>query len=285
MIRDLSLSLRALLTQKDLPSELASAQVVFDHPTDGFNPTQSTIDLFLYDLREDLERRDNDPAVSRRDRNVVIRPPPLRVACGYLVTAWPVGGEEPALQEHRLLSQVLLTLRRYPTIPREFLQGSLREQTPPLPMLVAQGNGVQDPQEFWTAIGNKLRPSLAVTATVAMERSEPASMLVPQVQLHSVTVTQRVGVNAKAGRATALEPFFTIGGRVMDQQRRPVDGLTVTLLDSNVSTHVDAEGRYTLRRVKPGVYKLRVRRDGTTVRDVDVTVPAAAGQDYNVQLT
>jgi len=65
MIQDLSQTLRAILTQPGLPSELSAAHIVFDRPGDTFNPSQTVIDLFLYDLRENLELRSNDSALTR----------------------------------------------------------------------------------------------------------------------------------------------------------------------------------------------------------------------------
>src|SRR5204863_5477003 len=113
MIRDLSLTLQAILDDSALSAtfpELAATQVVFDRPVETFNPTQTAIDLFLYDIRENMELRSNEPTMRRLNGQAEIRRPPLRVVCSYLVTAWPVGGSDLALQEHRLLSQALQVL-------------------------------------------------------------------------------------------------------------------------------------------------------------------------------
>jgi Pvc16 N-terminal domain len=126
MIDDLSRSLRVILDDPGLATsfpELADAQISFERPSETFNPAQTTIDLFLYDVRENVELRDNTPSVTRLNDQVAIGRPPLRVACSYLVTAWPVGGIEPPLQEHRLLSQALQVFSALPTIPPGFLQG------------------------------------------------------------------------------------------------------------------------------------------------------------------
>jgi hypothetical protein len=40
---------------------------VFDHPSEEFNPAQITMDLFLYDTRENLEQRRNDPVTAASD--------------------------------------------------------------------------------------------------------------------------------------------------------------------------------------------------------------------------
>jgi hypothetical protein len=84
MIDDHSRTLRAILTRKDLPPELAGAQIVFDHPSETFNPQQTTVDLFLYDIREDLELRSNEEVIEHLDGRVITHRPPMRVACSYL---------------------------------------------------------------------------------------------------------------------------------------------------------------------------------------------------------
>src|SRR5262249_4707904 len=138
---DLSLTLQALLDDSALAGsfpELAAAQILFDRPAETFNPTQPTIDLFLYDIRENMELRSSEPTYERLSTQVRIIPPPLRVACSYLITAWPASGADLVLQEHRLLSQVLQVLSRYPTIPTTFLKGKLIGQEPPLPLITAR---------------------------------------------------------------------------------------------------------------------------------------------------
>ena len=69
-IDDLSRTLRAILTQKGLPTELGSAQIVFDRPSETFNPQQTTVDLFLYDIREDSELRSNEEMIEHRNGQV-----------------------------------------------------------------------------------------------------------------------------------------------------------------------------------------------------------------------
>jgi hypothetical protein len=176
MIRDLSETLRAALDDevlKDRFKELFDAQVSFDRPDEGFMPAQATIDLFMYDVREDMELRVAEPLIARQNGQALIHRPPLRVTCSYLVTAWPATGPDLTLQEHRLLSQALQVFAAMPTIPWKYLQGSLQGQEPPLPLVTARMDRVKEPYEFWTAIGNKIRPSITVTATIGMDLSEP----------------------------------------------------------------------------------------------------------------
>ena len=74
MIDDLSQTLRTILTRggKD---PLKSAQIVFDRPADPFAPQQTTVDLFLYDIREDVELRSNEPVFERINGQVITHRP------------------------------------------------------------------------------------------------------------------------------------------------------------------------------------------------------------------
>jgi hypothetical protein len=180
MIRDLSETLQAILDDTELEKsfpELAVAQVAFERPSEQFAPSQATVNLFLFDIRENTELRAKEPVVERRDGRALIHRPPLRVDCSYLVTAWIAGGAgpKPVLEEHELLGQTMQVFARYPTIPERFLQGSLKDQGLPLPLSVGGTNGgeMKDPADFWTALGNKLRPSLVVTVTLELQTAEP----------------------------------------------------------------------------------------------------------------
>jgi hypothetical protein len=273
MIRDLDATLEAVLTQAGLPAELAAAQIVFDRPTEPFNPPQTTVDLFLYDVRENVELRDNEPI--RRHTGigrVTIEPPPLRVACSYLVTAWPVGGADLVLQEHRLLSQILQLLSRFPTIPASFLVGSLVNQEPPLPMITAQTDALKNPAEFWTAIGNRLRASLSVTVTVSMPAIEPI-----ETGIVSTIITT---YDAAGGREQRIE----IGGRVVDLTAKPIANALVDVVNAGLRTRTDADGRYRFDSIPAGSASLRVVAVGFQPKTQVVVIPGRS-EDYEITLT
>ncbi len=275
MIRDLSATLDALLTQPGIPPELAAAQIIFDRPTEPFTPPQTTVDLFLYDIRENVELRSNEPLYRRplNQQFLEVEPPPMRVACSYLVTAWPVGGADLALQEHRLLSQVLQLLSHFPTIPAPFLVGSLAGQEPPLPMMTAQTDAVKNPAEFWTAIGNRLRASLNVTVTISLP-------VIDNVTTGIVT-TIRTGYDLGQGvRETRIE----IGGRVTDLLGNTVSNALVDVLNAGLRTRTDADGRYRFDSVPSGAITVRTVAVGFQPKTQVVTVPGKSG-DYEIALT
>ena len=201
MIRDLSESLRELLAPG-----VPTADISFDRPTDQFAPAQSTVNLFLYDIRENVELRNNEPILRREGGQSRTEPPPLRAACSYLVTAWPVdGGQDLALEEHRLLSQALRRLAAFPRIPDEFLRGSLIGQQPPLPAITARPDGLANPAEFWTALGNRLRVALTLTVTISLPVFEEIE--------GPIVLTRRSGFAPDFG--SIEEELVQIGGSIL----------------------------------------------------------------------
>jgi Pvc16 N-terminal domain len=178
MIQDLDETIAALL-RRDLPPALAAqVQISFATPDDQF-PSQSVtlpaIDLFLYDVRENLELRTNEVTLMRRGDGTAIRTPPaVRVDFSYLITAWPSeSAPDPAEDEHRLLGEVMRVLLRYRTIPADVLQGELREQTPALPISTLQPGRLQSMGEFWQAVGGKPKAALNYQVTLSVETAVP----------------------------------------------------------------------------------------------------------------
>lgn len=285
MIRDLSETLRAILEDPGLAvnfPELAAAQISFERPTEQFNPGQKTVDLFLYDMRENLDLRNNEPIIEQHNGQATIRQPPLRVACSYLVTAWPVGGAELPLQEHRLLSQVLQVLSGYPKIPERFLRGSLVGQEPPLPMVALHPDALKNLSEFWTALGSKLRPSLTVTVTIGMPVF--ADVTGP------IVTTKFTGFDAGSG--VVEETLVQIGGRVFQQVLNPTGQLvavgiadaSVDILDAGLRVKTDSEGRYSFVRVPVGTHTIRAIAVGFEPKTQPLVVPGRS-QDYEITLT
>ncbi|MDH3445481.1 MAG: DUF4255 domain-containing protein [Deltaproteobacteria bacterium] len=188
MIQDLDETIAALL-QRDLPAALAQqVQISFATPDDQFPPQSVTlpaIDLFLYDVRENLELRSNDISIDRRGDGTAMRSrAPVRVDFSYLVTAWPSESvPDPAEDEHRLLGEVMRVLLRYRTIPGEVLQGELQEQAPIPPISSLQPGRLQSLGEFWQAVGGKPKAALnyQVTLSVGVALPEEVRLVTDKV--------------------------------------------------------------------------------------------------------
>ena len=287
MIRDLSETLQAILDDQGLEAsfpELAEAQIAFERPSEQFSPSQTTIDLFLFDIRENTELRSKEPIVERKNGQALIRQPPKRIDCSYLVTAWAAGGTGPqlVLEEHELLGQAMQVFARYPTIPDKFLQGSLKEQELPLPLNVGGTNTgeMKDPADFWSALGNKLRPSLVVTVTIELQAEEPETA--PLVSTQEL----RLGLRDPSAETGLLRPtveeLFRVGGSVTDAKGQAVAGATVS--GGGVSAITDEGGRYALGPLPGGTFSLSVSA-GTRRGSFEIVIPAPAGKTYDLQLT
>ncbi len=107
--------------------------MVFDAPTKDWAGRRNvpTIDVYLYDIREDLRRRERGLINEYDDRDQISgrRLPPRHFKLSYLVTAWTQRPED----EHRLLSALLSCFLRHDAIPPDLVTGPLAELGLPVP--------------------------------------------------------------------------------------------------------------------------------------------------------
>jgi hypothetical protein len=173
MIRDLDATLANLLTNQAPPgSELASSEITFDLPDSEWRQRLNdlTVNCYLYDVRENMDLRTTELIVQRSAdglRAARIRPP-VRIDCAYAITAWSVANNDPVLEEHRVLSQVLRVLLIHKRIPQTDLVGSMVDQPVPYPIIVAAPDANRNMPEFWRALDQELKPSLNYVVTLGM---------------------------------------------------------------------------------------------------------------------
>jgi Pvc16 N-terminal domain len=174
MIHDVDQMLEAIVRRDALNG--SAVELVFDAPTKDWVARRSApaVDLYLYDIREDLERRVPNWEDVRDDGGLVKerRQPARRFRLAYLVTAWTQRPED----EHRLLSSLLSCFLRNAMIKPGDLEGTLAEPDLPVYIDVAQPPA-QDRSlaDVWSALGGELKPSLdvVVTAPMMVGRSAP----------------------------------------------------------------------------------------------------------------
>ena len=172
MFNDLDNTLQTLL-ERELSHFEDGVTISFDTPDNKFSPNGATVDLFLYDIRENHDLRDNVWPVERDSSGKATQVrPPARVDCSYMVTAW-AGDVET---EHNLLGEVMKVLLRYPKIPDQILGGSLQGQEPILPAFTLQTGRLQSLGEFWQALGGKLKVALNYTATISVDTARPIDL-------------------------------------------------------------------------------------------------------------
>jgi hypothetical protein len=175
MIHDVDQLLEKLVKKDALNG--SSVELVFEAPTKDWVARRSgpAVDLYLYDIREDLERRVpawEDVKDAAGQKTTDRRLPPRRYRLAYLVTAWTQRPED----EHRLLSSLLSCFIRNAMLKPEELEGTLAEPNLPVYIDVAQPPS-QDRSlaDVWSALGGELKPSLdvIVTAPMSVGRSAP----------------------------------------------------------------------------------------------------------------
>lgn len=170
MIHDLDESIRNLFERDVLNG--SGVDLEFDAPTKDWvgQLNKPTIDIFLYDIREDLSRREVMFEDVRNDDGKVIdrRQPPRMFRFAYLVTAWTKRPED----EHRLLSSILACLVQNERLPPEILQGALADAGRPIVTQVAMA--IDDDRMYtniWSALGGELKPAVNLVCIAPLDVS------------------------------------------------------------------------------------------------------------------
>lgn len=91
-------------------------------------------------------------------------------------------------------------------------------------------------------------------------------------------------LTAGAGSAGAQAKRATVAGTVTDTAGHPIVGARVEIVDTDIRSTSDLEGRYLLPGVWPGPVTLRVRRVGFTPETVSVTTTAGDTTRTNLTL-
>jgi hypothetical protein len=168
MIHDVDETIREIVQRHVLNG--SGVDVSFEAPTRDWAAKQSgpALSFYLYDIREDLNRRLVDYVETRNSEGFVTerRQPPRRYKLSYLATAWTQRPED----EHRLLSAVLAAFIRSDILPMDVLQGSLADESDPVKVTIAlpppQDRSLSD---VWNALGGELKPSLDLVITAPFD--------------------------------------------------------------------------------------------------------------------
>jgi hypothetical protein len=185
VIHEVDQALKALIRAEAFAD--TEIEVVFDAPTKDWASRRNspTVDVYLYDIREDMRRRERGQ-VNEYDgagRVVGRHLPPRHFKLSYLVTAWTQRPED----EHRLLSALLDCFLRHDAIPAELMEPRLVELGLPVPVTV----GLPPPEDrafadVWSALGGELKPSLDIVVTAPIDTGQrrptgPPVVLPPRV--------------------------------------------------------------------------------------------------------
>jgi Pvc16 N-terminal domain len=168
VIHDVDDSLRKLVLRDAVNG--SGVEISFEAPTKEWSARRNapTINVYLYDVREDLDRREVEFEEIRDAEGHVVerRPPPRRFKLSYLVTVWTQRPED----EHRLLSTLLACFLTHDSLPEDVLSDALADQ----PYRTFLTVGLPPPKDrsladVWSALGGELKPSLDLVLTAPFD--------------------------------------------------------------------------------------------------------------------
>ena len=214
MLTDLNNTIKQLLVKR-IPLNPDEVEVSFECPKREWSSKilKPTINVYLFDLREDVERRETDWMVDRSQTGRTgRRRPPVYVSLSYFITTWA----REVLDEHLLLWRCLTALMRELSMGEDLLQGSLKGMGRHIKTATAQADGVlRNPGEFWSALDNNLKPAVIYSATLPVELD---------VLIQTPLVLTKVVGSAISGWM-ARQTQFAVGGAVRsairEERRRP----------------------------------------------------------------
>jgi hypothetical protein len=195
MIDEVDESIRRLVQRDALNG--SGVELSFEAPTREWAARRNTptVSVYLYDVREDVERREvsfedirgEDGRVRER------RPPPRRFNLSYLVTVWTQRPED----EHRLLSSVLACLLAYDRLPGELLSEPLAAQPHPVRLTVAlpppKDRALAD---VWSALGGELKPSLDLVVSAPFDTARVRAAGPPVLEELRIALAEREDAGA-----------------------------------------------------------------------------------------
>jgi hypothetical protein len=163
-------------------------EIVFEPPNrkwaEGLNGAP-TINLFLYDIREDTKQRrvGQTPVRNERGRTVGYRPPPRIYKLSYVGTAWSGTGDPE--KDHEMLGWMLRVFAGMKQLPGDSLTGSLATWGMATIDVCQPTVDARPTPHSMTALGGEARPNLeiAVSAPVVEPVSDAAGLVLEELIL------------------------------------------------------------------------------------------------------
>lgn len=168
MLSSLDETIKQLIIKKGAV-DTGAIDISFEMPDREWSVSLSkpTINLYLYDIRENHKLRGTEFSVTRdQNGNATRKKNASRIDISYLVTVWT----NDIADEHRLLWHVLATLFRYQELPEDILSEQLGENRYPIISTCAQPDGLlNSPADFWSALDNEIKPSINYVVTLPLD--------------------------------------------------------------------------------------------------------------------
>ncbi len=248
-LADLDEALRTLLRRELERHGFEGVEIAFDAPASDWSAklTAPTVNLFLYDLRENLGQSEASPRDVRLNGANMSAPPPMRLEVTYAVTAWTKAVED----EHRLLSQVLAILFSHTSLPADLLAGRLAAASRLRAIETEVGRPKEEKADFWTSIGGRYKASIDYAVRIEVESG---LMFTRGPEVRSQTMRLELD-----GVRRTMEELQRFGGVVRDAGGEPVADAWVALPDLGKMTSSDRGGRFLFDGLRPGDHKVEAR--------------------------
>ena len=263
MLNAIHAAVEKLLRDRGLIDPL-SVDVSFEIPTGEWvrSLTRPTINLFLFEIHENTEKRDSSPQTTIAGGRAERRMPPRRIDLYYMVSVLTTDVED----EHELIWRVLATLMKHQQLPPEILPDALRSVSPPMTARIASKEDSRNLLDLWSALDTQPHPAICYVLTAPMDLA--LTIEAPLVLTRTARYT-RLGTD-RATRHIGIQ----IGGVVRDSVGQPIPEVTVRPDGRALGSVSGADGRYVLRGIPAGPVTLTLSRHGLERKKVEVQVPA-----------
>ena len=271
MIDDVDETLRDLLVE-DVPIERAEIDISFERPTRDWSSriSKPTLNLFLFDIRERVDFRDDTWKVTRMvNGRAVQERGPRRVDLSYMVTAWT---KEPD-DEHRILAVVLACMYRQTKLDPTILHGDLAESELPVLTRAMPPDYLMKPADYWGVVNNDIHASLTWVITAPLVAFRPFSGPIVRTRELSLTDFAR---NIDQGSIQIAGVAYSGGA-----DQGGIAGARVRVAGTTFEALTDGGGRFTFAGVGRGDHLLHVETADGRTAERKVTVPS---DGYDVEV-
>lgn len=273
------------LIKRELSIQNDEIDITFCQPKREWSAqlVQPALNIFLYDVRENVKLRTQSPAWVTHQRNnnkgvksITQSVQPIPIDLNYLITAWAT---EP-IDEHRLLSHTLSLLYRFPDLPESVLTPELIAQ-PLLPSVsAARFEDLKESHYLWSSLDNEMKAGIACEVRVFVDPFEPITTPLVGTRRMSVGQSERPATKQYTN-PSGVSRFWSVGGTVYSET--PLDNLHLTVLEKDLVIPVEANGDFTIGKLRAGTYTLEVSAAGYKPTQHQLVVPAP-DNNYDIRL-
>lgn len=184
LLASLNSSLKTLITKELDNTPLCTVDIKFAPPNKDFQSqvTKPTVNIFLYDIRENLELRTHQSIVVKDNTRTDLAPLqicPKHVSFSYILTAWTKSENNSDIDV--ILSLLLEKLLYFSELPEKYLDDSINTLKPLPKIQILHPTFLQGIGEFWQALEGQPKPLIHCTITAPIYPDQYYGQLITNV--------------------------------------------------------------------------------------------------------